>query len=204
MAHEILASLMTSSVYDRAMKAFEAGDVELTQALVDQAIEERPSSLDGVTLRFLRGNAYEWGGYPGGIDLDKAYADYKALEEWTPILGSDVLVSAARVLFDMDGQENKDEIERLCLKAVSIDQHVHAKMLLGLLNQKVLMNSKKARKWYLSAYRGGLPWGLRYYADSQKNDGNSVIASFAHLIATLTSPFLVIFNGARGAFSQHP
>ena len=186
------------------MKAFEAGDSELTQALVDRAIEERPTSLDGISLRFLRGNAYEWGGYPGGINLDKAYADYKALEEWTPTLGSDVLVSAARVLFDIDGEKNKDEIRRLCRKAVDIDRHVHAKMLLGLLNQRILMNSKEARKWYLSAYFGGLPWGLRYYADSHKHDGNRAVASFAHLIATITSPFLVIFNGARGAFSQHP
>lgn len=195
---------MTSIAYDRAMKAFEAGDAELTQALVDPVIERTPSSLDGVSLRFLRGNAYEWGGYPGGVDLHKAYADYKALEEWTPTLGSDVLVAAARVLFDIDKEKNKDEIQRLCLKAVNIDKHVHAKMLLGLLNQKVLMNSTEARKWYLSAYFGGLPWGLRYYADSHKHDGNSVIASLAHLIATLTSPFLVIFNGPRGAFSQHP
>jgi hypothetical protein len=195
---------MTSSTYDRAMKAFEAGDAESTQALVDPAIENTPSSLDGVSLRFLRGNAYEWGGYPGGVDLEKAYADYKALEEWTPTLGSDVLVAAARVLFDIDGTKNKDEIQRLCKKAINLDKHVHAKMLLGLLNQKVLMNSREARKWYLSAYFGGLPWGLRYYADSHKHEGRTVIASLAHLFATISSPFLVMLTGARGAFSQHP
>lgn len=186
------------------MKAFENGDVALTQELVDQEIKQAPSSLDGVSLRFLRGNAYEWGGYPGGVDLHKAYADYKALEEWTPNLGSDVLVSAARVLFDIDGEANKDEILRLCMKAVNLDNHVHAKMLLGLLNQKILRDSKAARRWYLSAYLGGLPWGLRYFADSHAYDGSKFIGSLAHLVATITSPFLVIANGARGAFSQHP
>lgn len=195
---------MASSAYDRAMKAFEEGDELRTQALVDQAISESPSSLDGLALRFLRGNAYEWGGYPGGVDLRKAYEDYRALEQWTPALGSDVLVAAARVLFDIDGDENRKEIDRLCKKAVNIDGHVHAKMLLGLLNQKVLGDSGEARKCYLSAYFGGLPWGLRYFADSHKSDGNFLTASVAHLIATLTSPILVMRHGVRGAFSQHP
>lgn len=195
---------MASRTYERAMKAFEEGDEALTQALVDQVILEEPSSPDGLSLRFLRGNAYEWGGYPGGIDLQKAYADYKYLEQWTPTLGSDVLVAAARVLFDINGDKNKDEIDRLCKKAVGIDGHVHAKMLLGLLNQKVLLNSREARRWYLSAYFGGLPWGLRYFADSHKTDGNLLLASLAHLVATLTSPILVMRGGVRGAFSQHP
>jgi hypothetical protein len=196
-------TIMASSAYNEAMRAWAAGDAELAKELVDRALEEDPTSVDGLSLRFLRANAYEWGGYPGGVDLHKAYLDYKALEEWTPSLGSEALVCAARVLFDIGGEDHREEIQRLCLKAVRIDEDVHAKMLLGLLNQRVIGRPSEARRWYLAAYRGGLPWGLRFYARSHKEEGHMILAFLAHVLASLTSPLLVFLKGARGPFTRH-
>lgn len=43
------------------------------------------------------------------------------------------------------------------MKAVALDGNVHGRMLLSLLHQKVLLDPRAARRWYLSAYRAGLP-----------------------------------------------
>lgn len=191
-----------SSLFDTALAAYESGDAEATKELVDGAIAQLPEA-EGIALRVLRARAYEFGGYPDGIDLNKAYLEYRDLEEWTSSLGSEALVGAARVLFDQDGEKNKDEIMRLCLKAIGIDRHVHAKMILGLLSDKVLHDRRSARKWYFSAYLGGLPWGLRYFAKLHAKDGNFIRAYFSHALASVTSPFLVMLHGARGPFSEH-
>lgn len=195
---------MAIDIYDAAIEAYESGDAESAKRMIDQVIDRSPDSPEGISLRHIRARAYEFGGYPGGVDLDKAYLDYHHLEKCSSTVGSDALVGAARVLFDLDGAKNKEEIQRVCLKAISSDKNVYAKMLLGFLNEKVLMDSKVARKWYLSAYFGGLPWGLRYFADSHSKDGNKVRAAVCHALTSITSPFLVLIFGVRGVFSEHP
>jgi hypothetical protein len=192
-----------SNILDAALAAYESGNEEDTEKLVNDAIARLPEA-EGIVLRLLRARAYEFGGYPGGVDLSKAYVEYRAVEDWTPSIGSEALVGAARVLFDLDAEENKDEIMRLCVKAVRVDRHVHAKMLLGLLHDKILHDRKSARKWYFSAYMGGLPWGLRYCARLHTKDGNYIRAFFFHALTSITSPFLVMLNGAQGPFSEHP
>ncbi len=188
--------------YSRAIEAYRSGDLVETKALIDAVVADSPSSPEGLALRFLRGNAYEWGGYPGGVNLEKAYTEYRGLEQWAKTLGSTVLVSAARVLFDIDGKIHRYEIEKLCLEAIAIDGHAHAKMLLGLLSEKVLGEPVQARRWYFAAYLSGLPWGLRYYADSHKRAGNLARSAFWHLVTTITSPILVLVGGPRGAFKD--
>ncbi|HRP71436.1 MAG TPA: hypothetical protein PK743_02230 [Luteimonas sp.] len=193
---------MRSETYKQAMEAFRRGDADLLQSLIDPVIEADSSSPESLGLRYLRGSAYEWGKYPGGADLNKALVDYRTLESWAPTIGSEVLVAAGRILFDMNERGNADEIERLCIRAIELDRSVHAKMLLGLLYEKVRMDSVSARKWYLSAYLGGLPWGLRYFARSHAKQGDRVRSMLAHIAATVTSPILVLMNGARGPFSD--
>lgn len=191
-----------TNLLDTALAAYESRNAAMTKEIVDRAIETLPDA-EGIAFRLLRARAYEFGGYPGGTNLSKAYADYRGLERWTPTVGSEPLVGAARVLFDQDGKANASEIQRLCLKAIGIDGHVHAKMILGLLHEKVLHEVESARKWYLSAYWGGLPWGLRYLARTHSKCGNRSRAVLLHALASATSPFLIMANGARGPFSEH-
>lgn len=195
---------MQSDIYNNAIRAYKSGDDDSAKKMIDAAIEYAPESEDGLSLRFIRARAYEFGGYPGGIDSGKAYEDYKFLEEWTSLFESNALVGAARTLFDLDGNSNEIEIRRLCFRAIKIDNSVYAKMILGLLYDKVIKNNKSARRWYLSAYISGMPWGLRYFANSHAKSGNGLRAMAAHLVTSITSPFLVLFFGARGPFCEHP
>lgn len=190
------------STIEAALAAYEAGNDKATKELIEGGIGKLPEE-EAVPLRLLRARVYEFGGYPEGIDLGKAYNEYRYLQQWTNVLGSEAIVGAARVLFDLSAERHREEINNLCHKAIDMDGHVHAKMLLGLLSEKVLNDRSAAKRWYLSAYFGGLPWGLRYLARLHAEEGSFVRASLLHMLTSITSPFLVLRYGVRGPFSEH-
>jgi len=190
------------NLLEDALAAYESGDAETTKKLVEDGISRLPES-DSIALRLLRARIYEFGGYPEGADLEKAYREYHALERLTDGLDSEVLVGAARVLFDLDGDKNKGEISRLCQDAIELDGHAHAKMILGLLNEKVLKDRSNARKWYLAAYMSGLPWGALYLSRLHAADQRYFRASFLRMLMSATKRLLTFLVGKRGPLSEH-
>ena len=129
--------------------------------------------------------------------MQKAYEDFLIVKEHADQYGSDGLLGCARVLFELDGEKNLNQIISLCKKAIERDSNVKAMMLLGRVNERIIKDGKTARCWYLRAYRRGLPWGMRFFARSHANDGNYIRSIFGHLVATITSPFLVMVHGVR-------
>jgi hypothetical protein len=145
-------------------KAYASRNFERALALLNEIIEITPESADGLGSRDLRAMAYECGNVPSGIDHKKALSDYRYLADRSHLVGSVGLVGCARILCQQNPKTNLDEARQLCLRAVEIDGDVRAKMLLGYMCADVTSDFKGARKWFISAFRGGSPWGLRYAA----------------------------------------
>ena len=189
------------SRYQAALAAYRTGDAERTRELADAVISDAPDSPEGLSLRLLRARAFEFGGYPDGIQLQKAYEDYRDLELRTDVAGSEVLLGAARVLFDIDAARNELEIERLCKAAIRQDGSAHGYMMLGFLNEKVRKNHCAARRNYMAAFARGLSWGARYAAKSHGLQEHKLKSVALHVVATLASPLLALVKGVRGPFS---
>jgi TPR repeat protein len=168
--------------------------------LLDHLIEEDAEGAYGLVARQLRARGYEDGRFFDGVNSDLAIADFSFLAERAHLFGSDGLVGKARLLFEQDRERNKEKAVELLHKAVDTDSNIKAMMLLGLINEEGFGDVVTAGKWYLQAYKHGLPWGLRYYARLQAKNGKNARAFFAHMIASLTSPILVAINGVRSPF----
>ncbi|MGO4550259.1 hypothetical protein AB4059_04040 [Lysobacter sp. 2RAF19] len=181
-----------------AKVAYARGDFSAAKVLLDGIIGTASTSPHVLAARYLRARGYE-DGYFGTKDLKAALADYRPLIEHAQLFGSDGLVGFARVLLETDGAANKDEIVDLCLRAVALDKNVKAMMLLGVTHEEVEMNFSSAGRWYLRAYGAGLPWGMRYFARMHRKQGHYLRAMLAHLVTTITSPFMVAIGGARSA-----
>ncbi|MCO5247034.1 MAG: hypothetical protein M9927_24985, partial [Anaerolineae bacterium] len=164
----------------------------------DVLIEQGDSSPYALSARYLRGRGMEEG-YFGAVDLDAAIDDYMVLAAQSDLFGSDGPLSLARALLLLDHDSNAEEIQKLCNLSIGMDGNVHAMMVLARLHE---LNGKKilAGEWYLAAYKKGLPWGMRYYARMHCSLGNAFRGAMAHVVASLTSPFLVLRNGVRSAF----
>lgn len=185
---------------DIASSAYVSGDFAKAKALLDELINESPHSPCGIGARYLRARGFEDGVFSAEPDLQKAYDDFAVVRGHADQYGSDGTLGCARVLFEMDGISNRDDIISLCAEAIAQDSNVKAMMLLGNVYQDVLKDGKSARRWYLNAFRRGLPWGMRFFARSHASDGNAVRAALAHAVATVASPFLVLRNGVRSPF----
>ena len=184
--------------FREAKDAYVSGDFAKAKLGFDFLIDQHPSSKQALLSRYLRGRAFEDGVF-GAVDLNKALADFLALDEIADVYGSDGTLGVARVLYQTDKISQAERVVSLCKKAVDRDANVKAMMLLGLVHETSLSDPKSALRWYLSAYRKGLPWGLRYYAQLQRRRGKVFLSTLAHLAATVTSPFLVLRYGVRSA-----
>ena len=188
------------SRYDRAKNEYRSGNFDQAKLLLDQVIAERPSSPRAMAAHYLRGRGFEDGRFSQGLNLDKALEDYLALLSGGTIARNRALVGCARVLYTKDREANMGKILELCLQAVNEFSNPKAMMWLGVLHETTIKDSALAAKWYLSAYRRGLPWGMRYYARLQEKEGRTVRSLLAHLLATASSPLLVLLNGQRSEF----
>ena len=180
-------------------EAYARGDFIKAKALIDSLIDIAPLSPQGLSARYLRARGYEDGLF-GEVKLNLALHDYKILMDHSDLCGSDGIVGYARVIFNKNQDCNKERAAKLLLRAVELDSNVKAMMMLGLIYDEGFDDSLAAGKWYLKAYRHGLPWGLRYYARLQSKKGRRFLAFLSHLIASLTSPVLVALKGVRSPF----
>jgi TPR repeat protein len=187
-----------SNQFDLAKSSYLRGDFATAKPHLDEIIESDPISPYGLGARYLRARGYE-DGYFGQKDPKAALSDYRVLMGRSDLYGSDGIVGVARILFEIDRSNNKEEISALCAKAIELDKNPKAMMILGLLSEEELRDFSSAKKWYLRAYTQGLPWGMRYFARLQCKQSNFLRGSLAHGIATVTSPFLVAIFGPRSA-----
>lgn len=193
--------------YDKAIALFMEGKTKEAAAAIDAAIEASPLSEDALHLRLIKASAIEYGEWVGERDQRRAYHEYSQLEQWVEILGEDglnVYLGAARTLYRIDAVRNAEEIERLLSLSIAHGRNPHVEMLLGLLNETALLNTKVARSHYLEAFKMRLPWGLRFYARSHMADRNYVRGIVAHTIATAVSPVMIMMFGARGVLHENP
>lgn len=184
------------SIFLRGKKAYVSGEFEKAKVIFDSLIIDNPRSAQAHLARYLRARGFEDGAF-GRVELDMALNDFRHLHEISEQFGSDGTLGVARVLFEKNKHLYADEVQKLCHSAIKQDENVKAMMLLGLLNEEVFAKPSLAAKWYLSAYRRGLPWGLRYYARLQAKMHHRIRSLLAHGIASLTSPILVARYGVR-------
>lgn len=193
-------SNQAEALYARALAAYDAGERQPVVDLAFEAMARYPRSPEAKALRLLLAQGYEFGDF-GEYALEEARDLYRGLAD-SSIGEPESLVGAARTLFRIDAQKNQDEIVRLCDRAIQRHDNVHAKMILGRLHERVRGEVEPARRMYLAAYRQGLPWGLRFLAQSYARQGFRLRAGILFLITSLTSPFLVMRHGVRGPFSR--
>lgn len=188
-----------TSTFAAANKAYASGDFDKAKLLLDDIIQTFPSTGQALASRYLRARGYEDGLF-GAPDLELAAEDFDVLANNAHSYGSDGLVGYARVLFEKDKYAFSEKAISLCVEAVAIDSNVKAMMMLGLIYEEAKADYKSAGKWYLRAYRRGLPWGMRYYARLRWKQGKYLRAIAGHVASTITSPILVAIYGLRSPF----
>lgn len=180
--------------------AYASKDFDRAKILLDRIVSETPGTMEEKAARYLRARGYEDGNFTCGTNLDEAYEDYVSLSESKGILGSLAMTGCARVLYSKGARENVREILDRCHEAQSLHSNPKAMMLLGLVHEEIIHDSASAKKWYLMAYKAGLPWGLRYYAGVQLKEKKYIRAFLAHVLVFVTSPILVLIYGIRSPF----
>lgn len=180
-------------------QAYSKGEFARAQVLMDELIAFDPTSPQGLCALYLRARANEDGRF-GGKDTAKALMDYQVLIEHADLFGSDGMLGYARVLVDRDAKAKRKEAARLLMRAIEMDANTKAMMVLGKLYELGFDDPVAAGRWYLKAYRRGLPWGLRFYARMQARQGHRLRALACHAVASLTSPLFVLIHGVRSPF----
>lgn len=175
-------------------EAYRSKDFARAMVLLDEIIDRSPESAEGLGSRHLRAMAYEFGNAPGGVDLHKSLADYKALVERADVVGSVGLVGSARVLCELGLSEHAAEIKELCLRAISVDSAPAARMLLGYVATELDRDNTAAKKWFFSAFLKGSPWGMRYFAVTHWREQNYVRGALSHLLSVIAWPFLSLLK----------
>lgn len=170
---------------------------EVRQAL-DSFINQDPESSIGLAARFMRARAFEDGTF-GEVQTDAALDDFIYLSERSAKFGSEGIIGYARVLLRKDSNRSNDVIS-LCREAVALDNNRRAMMIMGFVYENIMGNFSKAKYWYLRAWRNGMPWGMRFYAEIKLKERSLTLGVLAHCLATVTSPFMVLWRGCRFPF----
>jgi len=179
--------------------AYSKGQFAKAKELMDELIAVDPTSPEGLCAFYLRARAYEDGRF-GSREPAKALLDYQVLVDHAELFGSDGMLGYARVLVHEDARANREQAADLLTRAIAMDANLKAMMVLGRLRELGFDDPAGAAKWYLRAYRRGLPWGLRFYARVQAREGRRLWALACHMVATLTSPWLVLIHGVRSPY----
>lgn len=166
---------------------------------MDREISDSPNSPSGIFTRYLRARSYEEG-MLGGQNIDAAMEDYLFIMNHGKELRSEGMVGYARLLHWKDEHANTMEALSLCTEAARLDSNVRAMMFAGYISDHTLHDLESAAKWYMKAFKNKLPWGLRFYASVQFRRKKYFISIFAHIAATIVSPFLILRYGKSDPF----
>lgn len=185
------------TLFESAKLAYAAKGYARALPLLDAILEKSPESPEGLGARHLRAMAYEFGNTPQGVALGAALEDFRVLSDKSDVVGSSGLVGAARVLCQMDLGGRVDEIRSLCLQAMEMDGSTAAMMLLGFLSLEADGDVGSAKKWFMSAFRGGSLWGLRYLAAAYCEEGRWHMGLLARFAALVLAPAYALTGRAR-------
>lgn len=136
----------------------------------------------------------------GGEDGIVALGLFSELAEKRDEFLGEALIGQARILYRVNKEKNLKEIISLCKEAVDVEQNSKAMLMLGSIFENDCEDYELAGRWYLCAYRHGLPWGLRWYAKMQGKLGRSIRSMLAHVATTISSPFMVAWHGLTGPY----
>lgn len=184
-------------LFESSKSAYAAKDYARALPLLDTILEKSPQSPEGLGARHLRALAYEFGNTPQGIALGAALEDFRALSDKWDVVGSVGLVGCARVLCQIDLNGRVDEIRSLCLQAIKVDRSTAAMMLLGFLSLEADGDIGSAKEWFMSAFRGGSLWGLRYLAAAYGEEGRWHLGLLARLVALVLAPAYALTGRAE-------
>lgn len=175
------------------------GDIARLKELMDREISNFPDSPSGMFARYLRARSYE-DGVLGEKNIDAAMEDYLFIMNHGGGLKSEGVVGYARLLCYKDECANAAKALSMCVEAVRIDSNVRAMMFAGYLCDHVMHDLDAAAEWYLRAFKGKLPWGLRFYASLQFRRKKYIASILAHIVATIVGPFFVFRYGKKDPF----
>lgn len=183
-----------------AVSAFFNDDSATLLRELELLIQNEDAAAPNFAARLLRAYAYEFGKFPEGVNIDLALEDYRFIIRRAEQLTSHELTGAARMLFVLDAAEYSEEIESYCLKAIEIDSSLWARMLLGELYVRVRGDTRRGRRWFLSAAARGSPWGLWHAARTFGIEGRPLLKAWVSLAAFLIAPVFRIVSGRSGPF----
>lgn len=192
----------TEHLFLEAKKSVLSENFQQAINFLDAIIQLNENMPIVLAARYMRGQIYE-NGYLGELNFEMAVDDYEYLAKHEDLIGLVGVLALARTLMFIDSKKNLSRINDLCesvIKAGNSDG-VHAMMILGRTNE-LNGNMKLASKFYLMAYKNGLPWGMRYYARMNGRLGNFFRCVSAHIWATLIGPLCFIRYGTRREFES--
>ena len=185
---------------DAAVAAFFNNDSATLMRELELIIQSEDAAAPDFAARLLRAYAYEFGRSPEGVNVALALKDYRFIINGAEQLTSHELTGAARMLFVLDAVESSGEIESYCLKAIEIDGSLWGRMLLGELYVRVKGDTRRGRRWFLSAAARGSPWGLWHAARTFGKEGRPLLKACTSLAALLVAPIFRIVSGRSGPF----
>lgn len=186
---------------DAATASYVSGDPLVAKRELDAIIEAYPNSFEASCARYFRGRGKADGLFDGVPDDIAAVADLEIARQEGGSFGALCNCAIVRVLYDRGSQAGKtDEMVRLCDEALELDPIPQVMMMRGLVAEHRQGDHRLARRWYWSAARRGLVWGIRYAAYSHISQRNYLRGAVVHTLATILAPVFFVFVGRKSPF----
>jgi len=176
------------------MRLLDRGALDQAHGLLEGAQEDFRTWPNGSGMQYIRARLEEEGAFrreSSEVALD-IFTDLALKRD--EFLG-EALVGRARLLYRIDKNGYMGEIISLCNEAIELEHNPRAMMMLGRIFENDRHDCDLANQWYLSAYRHGSPWGVRSYASVQAKRHKLFRSMLAHVVATISAPFMAIRFG---------
>lgn len=180
------------SLGQEADNAFRRKDFKIAFSVSERlAVANVPSAM------FTCGLIMEKGWLTGQPDFDKAFGFYRGLA--IKFNDDEGYLGCVRVMLAKHEVENREKAVHYCVDATRGRLKHLAFLLLGRVYEELYdpPDYKAARKAYRKSFAAGSAWALRQYAMSLMKSRNIIGGVFMHVVATIVSPFFVLFGGAR-------
>lgn len=185
----------TESLAMLRQKADEAfGNKDFETALV---VSKRLAAENIPSAMFTCGLILEKGWLNDKIDLNGAEFYYRKLA--INFNDDEGYLGCVRIMLARREMENRDTAMQYCMGAANGRIKHLAFILMGRIYEEFYdpPDYKLARRAYLKSVVSGSAWALRKYAMSLMKSKNIIGGICMHVIATIVSPFFVLFGGVR-------
>jgi hypothetical protein len=179
-----------NELYEESRKAFRRQDYVFCFSLSTK-LAEKNSPYGLATCGII----LEKGKLDGIEDLEGALGFYKKLG--LGLNQEEGYLGIVRVILAKHWTDERESAIKYCL-GIAKNKKI-AFLLLGRVYEELytLPNYDLARKSYLKSIFLGSAWAMRRYAASLASSGNLIGSVMAHILATLLSPFFLLFGGRR-------